>query len=160
MQHKQISSRVERWAYEGSVWAINSILQHQLAISKISPWEGRSYFPLPKELRNPMKELINIQNEDNECFRWCLVKYLNPVNKKSAKIRNVDKEFTKKLNFKRVKFPVHKKVYAKIESQISISVNVFGYEDKIPYRFYTSKPTFEKHVGLLLLSNSEKLLYF
>ena len=42
-----------------------------------------------------MKGLINIQNEDNECFRWCLVRYLNHVNENPAIIRNIDKEFAK-----------------------------------------------------------------
>ena len=66
-----------------------------------------------------MKGLINIQNEDNECFRWCLVRYLNPVNKNPVKILNVDKEFAKQLNFKGVKFPVHKNgKHGKIEKQI------------------------------------------
>ena len=37
--------------------------------------KGSSYFPLPQELKSLMKELINIQEEDNECFRWCLVRY-------------------------------------------------------------------------------------
>ena len=42
--------------------------------------------------------------------------YLNPVNKNQAKIRNDDAEFVKQLNFKGVKFPVHKKKnYTKIE---------------------------------------------
>lgn len=36
---------------------------------------------LPDELRNSKKDLINIQNEDNECFRWCHVRYLNPMSK-------------------------------------------------------------------------------
>ena len=49
----------ERWG-----WTINSVIQHQLAISKITSCEGSFYFPLPKELRNPMKELHNIQNDD------------------------------------------------------------------------------------------------
>ena len=60
-------------------------------------------FPLSKGLKNPMKELIDIQIKDNECFKWCFVK------KKIAKIRNVDNEFAKQLDFKGVKFPVHKK---------------------------------------------------
>ena len=60
---------------------INWILQHQIVISEITPSEGSSYFPLPKELRNPMKGLINIQNENNEYSRWCLFRYLNPVKK-------------------------------------------------------------------------------
>ena len=42
---------------------------------------GRSCMQLPDELRNSKKDLINIQNEDNECFRWCHVRYLNPMSK-------------------------------------------------------------------------------
>lgn len=56
-----------------------------------------------------MKWLINVQNEHNEYFRRCLVKYLNPVSKIPARVGNVDKEFAKQRNFKAVKFPVHKK---------------------------------------------------
>ena len=42
---------------------------------------------------------------DNECFRWCLAKYLNPANKNPVKIRNADEEFPKQF----IKFPVYKK---------------------------------------------------
>ena len=84
---------------EESGWNINSIIQHQLIISEIASCEGSSYFALPKELRNQMKGLINTQNKDNECFRWCFVRYLNLVNKNLAKIRNVDKKFAKQLHF-------------------------------------------------------------
>ena len=93
--HNHLSSRVESWEYEGSGWATHSILLHQLVVSEIALCERRSYFLLPNELRKPMKGLINIQNEDNECFRCCLVRYLNHINKDSANIRNVDKEFVK-----------------------------------------------------------------
>ena len=84
IQHNQFSSIVEKWMYERSSWTINWLIQHQLVISEIAPCEGSFYFPMPNELRNPMKGLINIQNEDNECFRWFLVQYLNPVNKNPA----------------------------------------------------------------------------
>ena len=83
--------------YDGSGWIIQSLLQHQLVISELAPCEGSSYFPLSKSLRNPMKGLINIQKEDNKCSRWCFVKYLNPANKNSAKIRSVDPELAKQL---------------------------------------------------------------
>ena len=39
-----------------------------------------------------------------------LVRYLNHLNKKPAKIRKDDKELAKQLNFKDAKFPVHKKI--------------------------------------------------
>ena len=51
------------------------------------------YIKLPKELVHPKNGLINIQNiDDNECFKWCLVKYLHPVNQKyPVKIKDIDK---------------------------------------------------------------------
>ena len=67
--------------YEGSGLTIDSIIQHQIVILEIVPCEESSYFLLPKELRNPMKGLINIKKKNDECFRWCLVRYLNPVSK-------------------------------------------------------------------------------
>ena len=54
-----------------------------------------------------MNELINIQNEHNECFRCCLVRYLNPADKNPAKVINIDEEIAKQLIFKDAKFPVH-----------------------------------------------------
>lgn len=38
---------------------------------------------LPKELKFQNKGLINTKNEDNECFRLCHVRYLNPAEKDS-----------------------------------------------------------------------------
>ena len=37
IQPNQLSSRVERWTYEGSDCNIDSILQHQIVISEIAP---------------------------------------------------------------------------------------------------------------------------
>ena len=72
-----------------------------------------------------MRGLINIQNVDNECFRWCLVRYLNPVTKNLAKIRNFDRTFAKQFNFKgSLKFLVHKKDYTKLKNKIIFSLIV------------------------------------
>ena len=52
-----------------------------------NPLAGSSYVKLPIKLDYPRKGLINIQNIDNnECFKWCLVRYLHPVdhNKKKS----------------------------------------------------------------------------
>ena len=65
---------------------------NQLVNPEIAPCVASSYFSLPKELRSTIKGLlIYIQNKDNGYFRWGLVRYVNPVNKNLAKIRNVDK---------------------------------------------------------------------
>ena len=72
--------------YEGSGWTINSIVERQLVISEINSCEGCSYFPLPKELRNPIKGLVNMKNEGSECCGSSLVRYLNPVKKTQEKL--------------------------------------------------------------------------
>ena len=41
----------------------------------------------------------------------------------------------------------------------NISLNLSYYEDEKSYRVYTSRQTFEKHIDLLLLSNSKNLHY-
>ena len=51
-----------------------------------------------------MKGLIVIQNKDNESFKWCLVRYLNPLHRNSVKIRQSDSTFAKQLDFKDIKF--------------------------------------------------------
>ena len=61
------------------------IIQHKLVISEIAPCEISFYFPLPKELRNQVKGFINNQNEGNQCFRWCLFRYLYPAIRKPSK---------------------------------------------------------------------------
>ena len=51
--------------------------------------------------------MISIQNiNDKECFKWSLVRYLNPADCKTARSKNVDEEFAKKFDFKDIKFPV------------------------------------------------------
>ena len=45
-------------------------------------------------------------------------------------------------------------VYAEIEKQNNISIDIFGYKYKGLYRIYTSKQTCEKHAHFVLLLNS------
>ena len=50
--------------------------------------------------------MINIQNiDDNECFKWYFVRYLDPPDHNPARITKADKDFTKKLDFKDIKSP-------------------------------------------------------
>ena len=73
---------------------------------------------LPKELDHPRKGLINIQNiDDNECFKWSLVRYLNPADHHPARITKAGKDFAKNLDFKDKRFPVKVRHIHKIEKK-------------------------------------------
>ena len=76
---EEILNRIAKWISKGSGWVIVRILKLYFNVVSYKPLKGRSYFPLPEELRNSRKGLINIKNDDNECFRWCHVRHLNPI---------------------------------------------------------------------------------
>ena len=64
----EILYRIDNWINEGSGWVVESIEAEYVNISIYSPLSGSSYIELPNKLRNSMKGLINIKNNDNECF--------------------------------------------------------------------------------------------
>ena len=81
--------------------------------------------------------MINIQNiDDNKCFKWCLVRYLNSADHHPARITKADKDFTKTLDFKDINFSVKIRDIHKIENKNFISISVFGYENKEKYSIY------------------------
>ena len=58
---------------------------------------GSSYIPLPDHLAKK-KALINLKNEDNECFKWAVTRALNPADKNVERIDKKLKEKAKELN--------------------------------------------------------------
>ena len=53
-------------------------LSLDLHIVKYEPLGGSSYIPLPGFLA-AKKAIINLKNEDDECFKWTITRALNPV---------------------------------------------------------------------------------
>ena len=85
----KIAQSRSQWISEGSGWTIKSVDSHYLNIVKYKPLKGSSYIQLPYELRNSAKGLINMKNEDNECFRWCHIRHLNPQEKYPQRIKKL-----------------------------------------------------------------------
>ena len=156
---EQILNFVAQWISEGSGWTIESVDNHHLNIVKYEPMKCSSYIKLPQELRNGKKGLINMKNEDNECFRWCHIRHLNPQDKDPQRIKKSDKEYVKNLDYSGIEFPVTTKQYNKIEKQNEININVFGYENKQPYPIFVSKEKYEDHIELLLITENENKHY-
>ena len=111
-------SNIKKSLGKGSGWIIDSVIDHTISISQWNPLAGSSYIKLPKELDHPRKEFFNIQNIDgNECFKWCLVRYLNPADHHPPRITKADKDFAKTLDFKNINFPVKIRDIHKIENK-------------------------------------------
>ncbi|XP_068737976.1 uncharacterized protein [Montipora capricornis] len=101
-----ILNKIAVWISEGSGWTIQSVENHYINVVKYEPMKGSSYIKLPNELKHSAKGLINMKNEDNECFRWCHIRHLNPQDKYPQRIKKSDKAFIENLNYSGIEFPV------------------------------------------------------
>ena len=70
---------------------------------------------------------MNVKNYDNECFYWCHIRHLNPLDKNPQRITTKDREFIKELYYSGISFPVTIKQIYKIQKQNLIGISVFGY---------------------------------
>ena len=83
-----------------------------------------------------------------------MVRYLNPTNHHPARITKADKDFSKRLEFKEINFPVKITDIHKLEKKNVMGISVFGYENKKKHPIYVSKECCEeKHVDLLLIKD-------
>ena len=63
-----------------------------------------------QKVKPSKKCLTDIPNiNDNECFKWCLIRYVHPGDQNLEKIRKVGKGLARELDFKDMTFPVQKK---------------------------------------------------
>ena len=107
------------------------------------------------------KAIINLKNENDECFKWAITRALNPVENHPECIDRELRETSKVLNWRGLKFPVNFSDINKFENHnSSISVNVFGYEKLIyPLRINKHNYKRESTVNLLLISDNTKQHY-
>ena len=151
-----IEIRIDRFTMEGSGWAVIGLLNHDLHVNKYDPLAARSYIPLPSEIQNK-KATINIQNSDDKCFIYCLGRALDPTPEKknlncvSKHLRTV----CESLGLNNIMTPVNEQELPKIESQFNISINLFSHSNSDIYPIRITQSTAEKHVDLLVTSNSE-----
>ena len=144
------------WLSESSRWTVESIDNQYVKIVKYKPLKGSTYMELPPELGNTTKGLINLQSNDNECFRWCHIRHSNPQEIHPDRIKKCDKEHKKNLDYTNVTFPVTQKDYRQIEMMNNIDINVFGYEKQEPYPIYISKEKFTDMLNLLLITKGKE----
>ena len=95
-----IITNMQKSLGKGSGWIIDSVIDHAITDINHSVIEIR-YTKLPEKLDDPRKGSISVQNtDDNECFKWCLVRYMNSADHTSRRIAKTNKYFAKRLDFK------------------------------------------------------------
>ena len=136
----RIEEVLANFQQSGSNWVFQEIQRLEIHFANWRPIRGSTFIPLPAKLKNK-KGVINIKNEDNQCFKWCIARALNPVDKNPNRITKELIEQAKSLNWNGLKFPVGLKAIKIFETNNpSISINVFGFEDEVyPLKFSKEK---------------------
>ena len=116
--NQEILNGISVWLSEGSGWTVESVDDRYINIVKYKPLKGLSYIEIPKELRNPAKGLINIQNKDNECFRWCHIRHSNPQKVHPERIKKADNQHIEMLDYSSIEFPVSQNNIIKSKNRI------------------------------------------
>ena len=108
-----------------------------------------------------MKAIINLKNENDECFKWAITRSLNRVEQKLNVLIKKLREKSEVFNWDGLKFPVNLSDINKFKNHnSSFSVNVLGYE-KLAYPPRLSKHNYKREstVNLLLISDDTKQHY-
>ena len=61
-------------------WYFKEVLNLEIHTAEFNPMNGSSYIPLPDWILNK-KAIVNIENKDEKCFLWCVLRYLYPRDK-------------------------------------------------------------------------------
>ena len=146
---------------EGSGWRFEKVEKLVLHTTRWEPVNAGSYIELPQELKN-RKAIINMKNQDDKCFMWCVLRALNLKDRDNERIDNDLKNKVDTLNMEGIQYPVSLRGIDRFEHlNPEISITVLGYnEEEKVYPLKVSKYTGCKHdIVLLLIKNGENSHY-
>ena len=101
---KSILNELEEYQKNGSNWYFKEVVNLEIHTVEYQPVKGSSYIPLPDWISRK-KAITNIQNRDEKCFLWCILRYLHPRDKNDTLLTDL-KEYEYSLNTKGIDFPM------------------------------------------------------
>ena len=100
-----IEERIQNFNQRGSNWRFERVLSLDIHFTDFIPLRGSTFLPLPKKIRDK-KAVINMKNDDDQCFKWSVTRSLNPVEKNSERITKELKDQSERLDWSGLKCPV------------------------------------------------------
>ncbi|GFV98082.1 uncharacterized protein TNCV_4448421 [Trichonephila clavipes] len=155
---KKIQNLFEEFTQRGSGWILDKILKLELNIAKYQSLSPSSYIPLPKKLANK-KAILNIKNEDQKCFVWCLLAHKLKIDRNyNANSIHHYIPYESEIKLGNVKCPVPLTSISTLEKLNNVRINVFGFEDEILPLYVSSREDLDC-INLLYISNEERQHY-
>ena len=124
-----IEGGIEAYQQNGSAWYFKEVEKPEIHTVEYNPTKGSSYLSLTDWISNK-KAIVNIENKDEKCFLWCILRYLYPKERDEERLTGLKKyEFS--LNTEGITFPMKLKDIAKFEklNPSLPGINVFSVND-------------------------------
>ena len=136
---EKILEGISNYQNNGSDWFFKQIHQLEIHTNEFRPIRGSSYLPLPDWIMRK-KAIVNIQNKDEKCFLWSVLRYLHPREKNDSRLTDL-KQYEFSLNTKGITFPMKVKDINKFErlNPDLPSINVFSIDGNTIYPLRESK---------------------
>ena len=112
---REIMEKLADYQRNGSGWYFKEVISFEIHTVDYKPIKGSSYIPLPVFLFRK-KAIINMENKDDKCFLWSVLRYLHPKQSHGERLADLIK-YENDLNFKGINFPVKVKDIQKFENQ-------------------------------------------
>ena len=160
--HNKLMQKIDDEQLEGSGFQFQEIEEVILEIYKSGDIQASSYIELPGKYKDS-KSIINIKNNDQYCFLWCILAYLYPVEDPKDRISKYDM-YKHTLNIKGLEFPMKVKDIPKFErlntqrafgkSNIrGHGINVFELTGNVLTPIYINENYKQPQIDLLLYEN-------
>ena len=148
---------VQKYENERSGWVFESVIDFRIHVNPFQPFSGTSYIKLPPKLA-AKKAIINVKNEDQECFKWAVTSAVFPRENHPERLNKEMRENSEKFDWSGIEFPVAALSTTQIdrfERQNSYGINILGYENGGPTLIRRSNKSGVTKINLLLISNEE-----
>ena len=121
----------------------DSLEEIDLVLSTFDPLRASNYIELHKKFQNSKKGLLNIQNNDQKCFLWCVLAHLYPINVRNhPELVSKYTDIAHELDLTDCSWPMTIDSIGNFEVRNNFSINVFGLNEKgdkvIPVRISTN----------------------
>ena len=110
---EKVTDDFDSFQAKGSGWYFKEVVQLEIHTVEFNPANGSTYIPLPDWITNK-KAIVNIQNKDEKCFLWCILRHLHPREDNDSRIKDL-KEYENSLNTEGITFPMKLRDITKFE---------------------------------------------
>ena len=159
--HNKLMQKIDDEQLEGSGFQFQEIEEVILKIYKVRDIQASSYIELPGKYKDS-KSIINIKNNDQYCFLWCILAYLYPVEDHKDRTSNYLMH-ENKLNLKGLEFPMKVKDIPNFErlNKLNIrghGINVFELTGHVLTSIYINENYKQPQIDSMLYKNHSSLI--